>query len=183
MGSGTSTKVLRPCTCICWTSWGSPEPIAQACLGPSEWQPIPQACQMHLTAWCHLLCSALMAPHLECCIQTNAMDMQQGAWIAVLSLPYVTSYQMKIQIHSTPWTSDYINTVPNTVKTYWHGGKKKKERKYSNFYKACHSGKIISPWECKHNCKLIIISFPLFLFSSIVFFRCHLIGYKLLGYF
>lgn len=43
-----------PCTCICWTSWGSSEPTAQACVSPSRWHPVPSVCWLHCSPWFHL---------------------------------------------------------------------------------------------------------------------------------
>ena len=44
----------RPCTWIYLNSWDSPGPIFWACLDLSEWDPVPWACWLHHTAWCHL---------------------------------------------------------------------------------------------------------------------------------
>jgi len=44
---------LRPCIWICWTSWHSRGPTAQAYVGLSGWHPVPRACQLYHMAWCH----------------------------------------------------------------------------------------------------------------------------------
>ena len=51
---GCHNPGIKPCTCICWTSWCSPGPSAWVCLGLSGWHPVPWACLPHHTVLCHL---------------------------------------------------------------------------------------------------------------------------------
>ena len=49
-GTGGSSKPsVGPCAWPCWTSW-----CFLACWGPTEWQPFPQANQLHHSPCCHL---------------------------------------------------------------------------------------------------------------------------------
>ena len=43
-----------PWTLLCATSWGSHGPTPSACPGLSGCRPVPQVCQLHHSAWCHL---------------------------------------------------------------------------------------------------------------------------------
>lgn len=51
----------------CTSSWDSHTSTSWACLGPSGWHLVLQACQLHHTAWCHLqICWGCIWSHCLC---------------------------------------------------------------------------------------------------------------------
>lgn len=49
-----------PCTWSHWTSWSSHGRTSRTCPSLSRWHPIPQMCQLHHSALCHLQTDAII---------------------------------------------------------------------------------------------------------------------------
>ena len=78
---GCPNPAAGSCTWPCWTCWGSHRPTYQACLGPSGWRPVPQACWLHHLAWCHLQsCWGCTQSRYVIDVDTKQYWSQYGPW-------------------------------------------------------------------------------------------------------